>query len=143
MHSTIELASRTISFRNDLNVMVVRWHTHTSLEVVQADYEQMLAAAEAAGVCDWLLDVRRRQKTPVELSAWVSAEFYPQAVARLAPRRLRMAVLSSPAVSEAYRLDPEQKKYVAYNLDPARPYDIGLFEDEGQAMQWLRPVTDR
>ncbi|WP_345110405.1 hypothetical protein [Hymenobacter algoricola] len=99
----------------------------------------MLEAAEASGISDWLLDVRRRQKTPVELSAWVSTHFYPEVVARLAPRRLRMAVLSSPALTESYRVDPEQKKYVAYSTDPARPYDIGLFEDEGQAMSWLRP----
>lgn len=38
MPQTIELPSRSISFRTDLQVMVVRWHTHAPLEVVQADY---------------------------------------------------------------------------------------------------------
>lgn len=38
MPQTIELPSRSISFRPDLQVMVVRWHTHAPLEVVQADY---------------------------------------------------------------------------------------------------------
>ena len=51
-----------------------------------------------------------------------------------------MAVLSSPAPTEAYRTDPDQKKYVAYSTDPARPYCIQLFDDEGQAMSWLSPV---
>jgi hypothetical protein len=140
MPSPIELASRTISFRSDLQVMVVRWHSHTSVAVVQADYAHMLAVAEANNLTNWLLDVRRRDKTPAELSAWVSDVFYPEAVARVAPRRLRMAVLSSPALTEAYRTDEEQKQFVAYNLDPARPYDIGLFEDEGKAMHWLSPL---
>ena len=67
----------------------------------------MLAVAEAHGISDWLLDVRRRDKVSPELSAWVSKDFYPQATRRLAPRRLRMAVLSSPALTEAYVSDPD------------------------------------
>ena len=140
MYSPIELPSRVITFRPDLNVMVVRWHTQADIAVVQADYAEMLAAAEATGFSDWLLDVRRREMVTAELSAWVSHDFYPGAVARLSPRRLRMAVLSSPTLAEAYRNDPEQKKYVDYSTDPARPYDIRLFADEGQAMSWLSPL---
>ena len=141
MYEPIELPSRTIFFRSDLQVMVVRWHTHASFEVVQADYAQMLAAAEAHGISSWLLDVRRRHKIPVDLSAWVSNEFYPQATLRLAPRRLRMAVLNSPALTEAYTADPEQKKYVDFVMSPARPFDVGLFDDEGAAMRWLSPAA--
>lgn len=140
MYAPIELSSRSITFRPDLNVMVVRWHTQADMAVVQADYAAMLAAAEASSFTDWLLDVCRREVVTAELSAWVSREFYPIAVARLSPRRLRMAVLSSPALTEAYRTDPEQKKHVAYSTDPARPYDIRLFDDEGQAMSWLSPL---
>jgi hypothetical protein len=140
MHSPIDLASRTLTFRPDLRVMVVRWHTHVEPEVVYADYAHMLAAAEASGYTDWLLDVRRREVAAPELSAWVNTTFYPEAVARLAPRRLRLAVLSSPALTAAYTNDPGHKKEVAYALDPARPFDVGLFEDEGQAMNWLSPV---
>ncbi|QNP54328.1 hypothetical protein H9L05_21095 (plasmid) [Hymenobacter qilianensis] len=58
-------------------------------------------------------------------------------MARLSPHRLRMAVLSSPSLTELYRTDPEHQKHVAYSTDPARPYDIRLFDDEGQAMHWL------
>ena len=137
MYPSVELPSRSISFRPDLNVMVVRWHTHAPMDVIQADYAYMLAAAEQYGLCDWLLDVRRRDMVRTEVSSWVSSAFYPEAAARMAPRRLRMAVLNSPALTEVYRADPDQKKVLAYVLDPARPYDIRLFEDEGEAMQWL------
>ncbi|MDQ2772373.1 MAG: hypothetical protein M3Y54_17955 [Bacteroidota bacterium] len=139
MPQNIELPSRSISFRPDLLVMVVRWHTHAPLGVVQADYEQMLVAAEERGISDWLLDVRRRDKVTSDLSAWVTDKFYPQAVLRLAPRRLRMAVLNSPALTEVYVSDPDQKKYVDYVMDAARPFDISLFDDEGAAMRWLCP----
>ena len=84
--------------------------------------------------------MRRRDKTPIELSAWVINDFYPQAIQRLAPRRLRMAVLSSPVLSETYRSDPAQKKYVDYVLESGRSYDIGLFDDEGKVMHWLTPL---
>ncbi|MBD2768838.1 hypothetical protein IC235_13160 [Hymenobacter sp. BT664] len=141
MYAPIELTSRTIFFRPDLRVMVVRWHTHVPLEAVQADYGRMLAAAEQFGFSDWLLDVRRRDQASAELSAWVSSTFYPVAVERLAPRRLRIAVLSSPALADTYRSDPDQRRYVAYVVDDARPFDLQLFADEGQAMHWLSPLT--
>ncbi|GAA4346283.1 hypothetical protein GCM10023185_00630 [Hymenobacter saemangeumensis] len=107
--------------------------------MVQADSAQMLAAAKTFGASDWLFDVRRRDTVTVELSAWCSSTFYPQAASRLAPRRLRLAVLSSPAMSEIYRTDPDQKKFVALSQAPSQHYDIDLFNNEGEAMQWLRP----
>ncbi|SFQ59456.1 SpoIIAA-like [Hymenobacter arizonensis] len=140
MYSTVELATRIISFRADLDVMVVRWHTHASLEGVQADYAHMLELAKAYQTSDWLLDVRRRDKVSAELSAWASGVYYQQAAAELAPRRLRIAVLNSPALTEIYRTDEEHKKHVEYVLDPARPFDMRVFDDEGEAMRWLSPV---
>ena len=140
MVAPIELASRTLSFRTDLQVMVVRWKSHVALEVLQADYAQMLAMAEACNATDWLLDVRRRDKVTAELSEWTSHVFYPQAAAQLSPRRLRMAVLNSPALIEMYRSDADQRKYVDYVLEPERPFEIRLFDDEGEAMQWLSPA---
>ena len=110
MLAPIALASRTISFRSDLNIMVVRWHTHAPHEVVKEEYARMLTEALHHGLTYWLLDVRRRDKTPVDLSNWVNMVFYPEVAKQLAPRRLRMAVLGSPALTEAYRTDPERKR---------------------------------
>lgn len=140
MRSPTVLPSRTITFRPDLGVMVVRWHTHTTFEIMQADYAQMLAAAAGSGFANWLLDVRRRDEATVERSAWISQDFYPEAVAQFSPHRLRVAVLNSPALTEAFRTNPELRQHVAYNTDPTRPYDIRLFADEGKAMSWLNPL---
>jgi hypothetical protein len=136
----MQLPSRTLSFRTDLNVLVVRWHPVVETVAVQADYARMLAAAKEYSLNAWLLDVRRRQVAAFELGPWVNGTFYPEAVAQFAPQRLRLAVLSSPALTAAYRTDPIHKKEVAYALDPTRPFDMAVFEDEGQAMQWLRPL---
>jgi hypothetical protein len=99
----------------------------------------MLTAAERCGFGNWLLDVRRRDRASAELSAWTSGTFYPAAAAQLAPQRLRIAVLSSPVLADTYRSDPDQKRYVDYVLDAARPFELQLFADEGQAMHWLSP----
>lgn len=143
MAAPLALVSRTLFFRPDLRVLVVRWHTDTSVEVVKNEYWHMLAVAVAQDLSDWLLDVRRRSHVPAELSTWVNAVFYPAAVAQMAGRRLRMAVLSAPLLTQHYARDAEQQREVAFARDPARPYDIALFEDEGQAMAWLRPVAER
>ena len=138
MLPSVELLSRTLSFRTDLNILVVRWQPVVETLAVQADYAQMLASAKAHGMSTWLLDVRRRQVAALELGPWVNGTFYPKAVAQFAPLRLRIAVLSSPALTAAYNKDPAYKKEVAYALDPARPFDMAVFEDEGEAMQWLQ-----
>lgn len=142
MSEVITLTSRTLLPRPDLNVLVVRWHTEADLDVVKSEYWQMLEVAATQGLSDWLLDVRRRTKAPVELSAWVNSGFYPKAVTRLAPRRLRLAVLSSPFMTQQYTSDPAQQREVAYALDPSRPFDVALFEDEAEAMAWLRPAVE-
>lgn len=108
MHTPIELASRTIFFRTDLRVMIVRWPAPAPLEVVPADYAQMLAA-ERCGFSSWLLDVRRRDHVSAERSAWTSSPFYPAAAGQLAPARRRSGVLSSPVLTNTYRSGPNQK----------------------------------
>ena len=50
MLPSIELPSRTLSLRTELNLMVVRWHPVVDTVAVQADYAQMLAAAKAHGM---------------------------------------------------------------------------------------------
>lgn len=109
----LELGTRSISFRLDLRVLVVRWHTDAPVQMVKDDYAKMLDAAVEHALTNWLLDVRRRDKLPAESSAWVNNTFYPAVAARLAPRRLRMAVLSPPSMTSLHTTDSVQKKEVA------------------------------
>jgi len=130
--------TRTITYRADLGVLIVRWHQDASLAVLQADYQAMLTAAEAHGCARWLLDVRHREGADPVLSAWASTTFYPFAAERLAPQRLLLAVLTSSYIYDRFRLDAQQRPYVDFMLAPERPFLTSVFDEEGQAMQWLR-----
>lgn len=137
MPSSSELATRSITYRPDLGILVVRWHHDAELAVLQADYHAMLAMAEEFGCARWLLDVRRREGTDPALSLWASTVFYPAAATRLAPRRLHLAVLTSDYILDRFVNDPVQKEYVAYMMAPERDFIARTFADEGEATRWL------
>ncbi|MBC6988666.1 hypothetical protein [Hymenobacter sp. BT491] len=130
-------ATRTIVYRPDLGILIVRWNQDAELAVLQADYHAMLAAAEQHNCARWLLDVRRREGTDPELSAWASTVFYPLAATRLAPQHLQLAVLTSSYIYERFNQDPTQRPYVDYMLATERPFVTQVFADEGQAARWL------
>ena len=130
-------ATRTIIYRPDLRIMIVRWFQDAPPPVLQADYHAMLAVAEENSCARWLLDVRRREGTDPQLSAWASATFYPMAAARLLPQRLHLAVLNSSYIYERFLNDPIQRQYVDYMLSPERPFLTQVFDDEGKATRWL------
>lgn len=127
----------SIQYRPDLRVLVVRWPADAPLPQLQADFEAVLAAATEAGAHHWLLDVRRRENLAPELAYWTTHDFFPRAAARLAPPPLLIAALASPARMAVYERDERQRQTLAYGQEPARPYRLVLFGDEGAAMQWL------
>ena len=137
MLSTSEFASRTITHRPDLGILIVRWHHDASMAVLQADYQAMLTTAEEHRCARWLLDVRRREGADPATAAWASGMFYPEAAERLLPQRLHLAVLASSYIIERFLNDPVHKHYVAAMLAPDRPFITRTFADEGEATQWL------
>lgn len=132
--------TRTIAYRPDLGILIVRWHQDATLPVLQADYQTMLEVAVEHNCARWLLDVRRRENTDPLLSAWASSTFYPQAATRLLPQRLRLGVLNSAYIYDRFRNDPVQQQYVAYMLAPERPFLTNVFDDEGKATSWLQAI---
>ncbi|MBC6697225.1 hypothetical protein [Hymenobacter sp. BT190] len=62
--------------------------------------------------------------------------FFPRA-ASLLPVPLRVAALASPARMSRYDESGPLQAGLVYGLDPARPYRMRLFVDEGEAMLWL------
>ncbi len=130
--------TRTITYRPDLGLLIVRWHQDAALPVLPADYRAMLDVAREHGCARWLLDVRRREGADPALSACASTTFYPLAAEKLAPRRLLLAVLTSSYIYDRFHNDPAQRQYVDYILAPERPFLTRVFADEGPATRWLQ-----
>jgi len=126
-----------ITHRPDLATLVARWQDDAPVPALQADFQHLLTTSEAYGTTRWLLDVRRRAQLNPELGAWTTTDFYPRAAAVLAPPMLRIAVLCSPARLAVYGSSAEQMDQLAFGMNPARPYRLQLFGDEGAAMNWL------
>ncbi|TGE25483.1 hypothetical protein E5K00_09915 [Hymenobacter aquaticus] len=135
--SASESAARSITYRPDLGLLIGRWFMNAPVATLQADYRALLAAAQEHHVGRWLLDVRRRDQLDPTLGQWTTGTFYPEASRQLAPLQLRIAVLCSPARLAVYADSARQQEYLNYGLAAERPYQLQLFGDEGQAMNWL------
>lgn len=124
--------------RPDLGILVARWSTDAPVPQLQANYETLLQAALEHGMHQWLLDVRRRDALHPAFGQWTTHVFYPGAAAQLAPLPLRIAVHCSPMRLAVYEANPDQQRYLAYGLAPEREYQLRLFIEEGQAIEWLQ-----
>lgn len=135
---SLNTATRTITFRPDLEILIVRWHTDAELVLLQEDYHAMLAVAREHECARWLLDVRRREGSDPALSAWASQTFYPFASQQVVPQLLCLAILTATHVYERFADDPAQRQYVDYMLAEERPFLARMFDDEGEAVRWLQ-----
>ncbi|WP_303312626.1 hypothetical protein [Hymenobacter sp. BT730] len=133
-----EPATRTITYRPDLEILLVRWHADAELSVWQEDYHTMLAVAQQHACARWLLDVRRREGTDPALSAWASQTFYPFASQQVAPQLLCLAILTANPIYGRFADDPAQRQYVEYMLAEERPFLTQVFDDEAEALRWLQ-----
>jgi hypothetical protein len=127
----------SVHYRADLHVLTVRWLAEPPATVAKAEYQALLAEACAHQSARWLMDSRRRPEPDVELAEWVVNAWFGQAVAALRPARLRMAYLMPPGREQTMSRNPQLHQALAPAFGSIRPYDLQLFDDEGQAVRWL------
>jgi hypothetical protein len=115
--------------RADLPALIARWHREVSSAELQAGYEALLVAADAAGCARWLLDLRRREDlTEPTVNAWFSETFAPALRGRY-PEAVRLAFLVSPL---------RAGQSVTAIVSAANTYcQIATFIDEAAAHDWL------
>ena len=130
-------SSLHLCYRSDLNLFLVRWLTDSTLANLQAEYEFVLSDQRASCTERWLLDLRCRPTPTIEAANWVTYNWLPRAAARLIPARLRLAYLISSARAEALETDPNLQPNVKDAMAPNRHYDLQLFGNEDEAVQWL------
>lgn len=126
-----------VSYRPDLEVLVMRWLRPNNLSETQVSYQHLLALAHKHDCANWLLDGRRDGPLVLETARWLGQQFLPDAARQLAPRPLRLAVFSSPARFEQRLVDVEVAAVVAEATAATQPYQTSLFLDEGKALAWL------
>ena len=118
--------------RPDLPAIIARWQRTVSPAELQAGYEAVLAAADAATCGRWLLDLRRREDlTEPTVNAWFSTHFAPTLRGRY-PEAARLAFLVSPL-----RADEPVTAVVA-----ATDCEVATFTDEATAHVWLSRGSD-
>ena len=127
----------TLTYRPDLDIMYLRWLAPDTLAEAQVSYKAALALAVAHGCGNWLLDSRRCGPLDLFETAWLTREFFPAAVAQLAPRPLRMAVFSSLQRMEQMRTDAAVAPAVQAAIAATQPYTAALFMAEAEAVAWL------
>ena len=128
----------TLNYRSDLDILFLRWLQPDTLAEAQASYRETLVQALAHGCGNWLLDSRRCGPLDLFETAWLTREFFPAAVAQLAPRPLRMAVFSSLQRLEQMRTDAAVAPAVQAAIAATQPYEAAIFMAEAEAVEWLQ-----
>ena len=126
-----------IQYRPDLEVLTVRWLNALHPDLFQQDYHTILERARTHNAARWLVDVRRRPHPTPDMADWAANVWLPEVVKALAPRRARLAYLISPSRQEALHASPSLQQSLKNAINPARGYDVAIFNEEGDANTWL------
>ncbi|MFD1469064.1 hypothetical protein ACFQ48_12585 [Hymenobacter caeli] len=116
-------------FRPDLPALIARWQREVTPQELQAGYQAVLAAADAAQCGRWLLDLRRREDViEPAVNAWFGTTFAPGLRGRYAAP-VRLAFLISPLRA--------RQSVVATVSAADTDCRIATFTDEASAHAWL------
>ena len=127
-----------LSFRPDLNILVLRWLRDASLVEIQHGSQAALHMAQQHGTGQWFVDVRRRAAISAENSTWMADTFFPAAAAALAGTTLRISYLIAPSRLGAIQLQPAAHEAALVRTQaPSQPYQFHIALDEAEAMRWL------
>lgn len=125
---------QSITYRSDLQALIVRWLAPVSDEQVQTDYEAVEAAAkENAGCRLWMFDVRRRSLGSDEFNNWVGLTYFPR-IAKALQGPVSIAFLATPRQLAGVVLGSGQDTVEQGAKAGVR---CRFFADEGPALTWL------
>ena len=123
-----------IVHRPDLSMLVARWLRPVSAAETREGYLQILEAARQSHCPYWLLDGRRRLPADAETTRWGFEEYFPHLRAQVG-----QVVFLSQLISPAYQQVTHTIAAFQQNEhNPSPAYRMRLFNDEAQAVAWLR-----
>jgi len=124
----------SVTFRSDLQALIVRWLAPADDEQVQADYEAVEAAAKENDGCRlWMFDVRRRSLGSDEFNNWVGNTYFPR-IAKALSGPVSIAFLATPRQLAGVVLGSGQG---AVEQGAKAGIRCRFFADEGPALTWL------
>lgn len=121
-----------ISYREDLDVLFLRWRHPVSSAELRAGYAEALAKAESAKAKFWLFDLRSRGAASPEDEAWLLNSFFFHAEEKLNHDH-SFAYLVSPTHYNLIRKTVGLERLAHFSkLTEIRPYT-----SEKEALHWL------
>ncbi|GAA4348735.1 hypothetical protein GCM10023185_04920 [Hymenobacter saemangeumensis] len=130
----------SLDHRPDLGILIGRWLRNLPPPELQATYRVMLEEARAHSSCRyWLLDLRRRPVTEVDLNVWISEQFTP-VIATDMGGALFTAFLVGPDQQAA--IESEHMSNYLRQLADLELYP-NFFDNEADAVTWLADLRER
>ncbi|WP_375436046.1 hypothetical protein [uncultured Hymenobacter sp.] len=123
----------TITYRDDLRMLVTRWLRPTSSAEIREGYQVVLEAGLHFKCPYWLLDGRRRLPVDSETTNWGLFEFFPQLSPQMGQR-----VYLSQLLSPSYQQVTESMPAFQQLESTPQTFQMRRFNDEAQAVDWLR-----
>ncbi|MBH8557883.1 hypothetical protein [Hymenobacter negativus] len=133
----LSVPAYSLAYQQGLHMVVLRWLKPYTAAEARKSYQATLVLALQHGCARWLLDARGTGPLNLEVAEWLTHKFLPAVAVGLAPHPLRLAVICPPARFEQLHTDPTVAAAVSEALADERPYQAGLFYDEGAAVAWL------
>ncbi|RFP64945.1 hypothetical protein D0N36_11435 [Hymenobacter lapidiphilus] len=134
----------SITFRSDLDLLIVRWLRDVKRSELQEGYTQVLQAAIQHQATCWLIDSRRRVQPNAEMVDWLAQEFLPELSSALNNRPVYLACLVGatwqPGKTPA---TPLAVLAQSSSLASKNEYQVRLFSDEGIATSWLQQSVNK
>lgn len=125
-----------LSYRPDLEVLVVRWMRVISLAEMCHGYELLLLAAAQYRCRQWLIDARRRNNTDREGAVWMVQNFLPRLHGQLGGRTA-LAYLLPPVHLRDQLADAA---FPPASFFEGKPFVAERFTDERTALDWLQQM---
>ena len=122
-----------ISFRPDLQLLIMRWTRAATPAEHRAGYEAALRLARVEQAGCWLIDLRSRGLADPTDLLWVLHDFRAELQAALFATMRRIAYFTTP-----YHADTLAARLRELNTDASDSLEIRVFVDEAPAYAWLR-----
>lgn len=123
-----------LSYRPDLDLLLLRWTRPATPEEHRAGYRAALDLARQHQAGRWLIDLRRRGLAEPKDFQWVLHTFRPELQAALPSVTRRFAYLATPYHAEI--LQPRLTQFEG-EAPASASTAVRVFTEEQPAQQWL------